>query len=128
MSTLARIYRESLALLTDLYEITMVYGYWKSGRSDLEAVFHLYFRTLPFEGGFAVAAGLAPAVEYLEQLRFTDDDLQYLAGLPGADGSPLFEPEFLRYLGEMRLECDIDMIPEGTVVFPQEPLVRVRGP
>ncbi|HET8656906.1 MAG TPA: nicotinate phosphoribosyltransferase [Longimicrobiaceae bacterium] len=128
MTTLARTYRESLALLTDLYEVTMAYGYWKSGRSDQEAVFHLFFRELPFHGGFAVACGLASAVEFLEQLRFTDDDLAYLAELTGADGTPLFEAAFLDFLRELRFSCDVEMIPEGTVVFPQEPLVRVRGP
>lgn len=125
---LERIYRESLALLTDLYEITMAYGYWKEGRRDQEAVFNLFFRSLPFEGGFAVACGVQPALEFLERLRFTDDDLAYLGGLRGADGAPLFEPAFLGYLRELPFTCDVDVVPEGTVVFPQEPLVRVRGP
>jgi nicotinate phosphoribosyltransferase len=118
----------SLALLTDLYQITMAYGYWKTGRHRLEAVFHHTFRSLPFGGGFAVACGLGPAAEYLDAFRFEDDDLAYLAGLSGADGAPLFEPPFLDYLRELRLTCDVDMLPEGTVVFPHEPLLRVRGP
>jgi nicotinate phosphoribosyltransferase len=128
MRNLAAVYRPSLSLLTDLYELTMAYGYWRSSRQDHEAVFHLFFRRNPFEGGFTIAAGLATALEYLEDLRFDRDDLTYLAKLQGNDGKPLFEPAFLDYLGRMRLDCDVDAIPEGTVVFPYEPLVRVKGP
>jgi nicotinate phosphoribosyltransferase len=128
VSTLSRVYRQSLVLLTDLYEITMAYGYWKEGERDQEAAFNLFFRTLPFDGGFAVACGIQQAVEYLQQLRFAEDDLAYLAELTGADGAPLFSAEFLAYLRDLRFTCEVDVVPEGTVVFPQEPLVRVRGP
>jgi nicotinate phosphoribosyltransferase len=128
MSILDRLYKSSLGLLTDLYQLTMAYGYWKTGRQDLEAAFHLSFRKHPFGGGFTVAAGLATVVEYLEGLRFDPDDLGYLAGLKGNDGEPLFEAGFLDYLARMRLECDVQGIPEGTVIFPHEPLVRVTGP
>jgi nicotinate phosphoribosyltransferase len=120
--------RGSLALLTDLYEITMAYGYWKTGRASVDAVFHHTFRTLPFGGGFAVACGLTPAIEYLDAFRFDEDDLAYLDTLVGGDGAPLFEPGFLDYLRDLRLDCDIDMVAEGTVVFPHEPLLRVCGP
>src|SRR4051812_31775348 len=116
------------ALLTDLYELTMALGYWREGRMEQEAAFHLYFRTAPFRGGYTVACGLEPALEYLEALRFTEEDLAYLATLRGADGLPLFPREFLGFLGAMRLALDVDMVAEGTVVFPNEPLVRVRGP
>lgn len=123
------LYRErSLALLTDLYELTMAYGYWKAGVTDREAVFTLTFRSHPFEGGYTVAAGLGQALELLERCCFGADDLAYLATLNGNDGRPLFEPGFLDYLGALRLTCDIDAIPEGTVVFPHEPLLRVKGP
>ena len=128
MTTLGDLYAHSLALLTDLYQLTMAYAYWKSGTHDKEAVFHLFFRRHPFQGGFTVACGLARALEFLEQFRFDEDDLAYLSGLTGNDDKPLFEPAFLDYLRRMEFECDIDAIPEGTVVFPQEPLVRVRGP
>lgn len=128
MSILSSVYRPSLVLLTDLYELTMAYGYWKEGMREQEATFNLLFRTLPFEGGFAVACGIQQAVEFLQQLRFGEDDLAYLAELPGADGEPLFSAEFLAYLRELRFTCDVDVVPEGTVVFPQEPLIRVRGP
>ena len=118
----------SLALLTDLYQLTMAHGYWKTGTLDREAVFHLFFRKNPFHGGYAIAAGLAPAIAWLEGFRFTPDDIAYLDALRGNDGAPLFDPAFLEYLGAMRLRCDIDAIPEGTAVFAHEPLLRVRGP
>lgn len=118
----------SLALLTDLYQLTMAYGYWKTGTLDREAVFHLFFRKNPFQGGYAIAGGLAPAIAWLDSFRFTPDDLAYLDTLRGNDGAPLFSPEFLAYLGDMRFRCDVDAIPEGTAVFAHEPLLRVRGP
>src|SRR5688572_6024122 len=116
------------ALLTDLYELTMALGYWREGRAEQEAAFHLYFRTAPFRGGYTIGCGLEPALDYLEGLRFTGDDLTYLGTLRGADASPLFPREFLDALGSMQLALDVDMVAEGTVVFPNEPLVRVRGP
>ena len=116
------------ALLTDLYQLTMAYGYWKTGRAEHEAVFHLHFRNSPFAGGYAIAAGLGPALDWLRQFRFVAEDLAYLAHIPGNDGKPIFESAFLEYLGKMRLTVDIDAIPEGTAVFPHQPLVRVRGP
>ncbi len=122
------LYQSSLALFTDLYQITMAYGYWKAGTKEQESVFHLYFRRNPFEGGYAIACGLAYALEYLENLRMAEDDLAYLRGLRGNDGAPLFEEAFLTYLGEMTFSCDVAAIPEGTAVFPNEPLMRVQGP
>ncbi|SDK31447.1 nicotinate phosphoribosyltransferase [Catalinimonas alkaloidigena] len=122
------LYGTSLSLLTDLYELTMAYGYWKAGRGEQEAVFNLFFRKPPFKGGYALACGLEPALEFLQTLRFTDDDLAYLAELKGSDDQPLFEVAFLDYLRDMRFSCDVDAIPEGTVVFGNEPLVRIQGP
>jgi nicotinate phosphoribosyltransferase len=121
-------YRISLALLTDLYELTMAYGYWRNGVADREAVFHLFFRKHPFHGGYTLCAGLAGAMDILDNLRFDEEDLAYLAGLLGRDGRPLFNREFLDYLRHLEFVCDVDAVPEGTVVFPQEPLVRVKGP
>lgn len=115
-------------LLTDLYQLTMAAGYWKSGKAEQEAVFHLFFRRAPFGGGYTVAAGLADVVEWLEHFRFEAADLDYLATLTGADGKPLFEKEFLDYLAELKWSCDVDAVPEGTVVFPHEPLLRIKGP
>ena len=127
-SFLDQLYKPSLALLTDLYQLTMAYGYWKSGARRREAVFHLSFRAQPFGGGFTVACGITRLVEYLRRFRFEADDLDYLATLNGADGRPLFERAFLDELGRLRLSCEVSAVPEGTVVFPHEPLVRVRGP
>ncbi|HEX9998069.1 MAG TPA: nicotinate phosphoribosyltransferase [Abditibacterium sp.] len=118
----------SSALLTDLYQLTMAYGYWKSGRADITANFQLYFRKQPFNGGFSIACGLAPALEWIEKFRFDASDLEYLGTLTGADEKPLFERGFLDYLGNMQLTIDVDAMPEGTVCFAQEPLMRVQGP
>ncbi len=128
MSVPSKIYRSSLALLTDLYELTMAHGYWKAGISDREAVFNLFFRQHPFQGGFSIACGLEYVVDFLKNFHFDETDLAYLATLRGNDDRPLFEPAFLDYLRDLEFDCDVDAIPEGTVVFPQEPLVRVRGP
>jgi nicotinate phosphoribosyltransferase len=128
MPVLTQLYRPSLALLTDLYQLTMAYGYWRSGTHTKEAVFHHHFRRPPFGSGFTVACGLAPVIEFIEHFHFDGDDLSYLAGLQGNDGKPLFDGEFLDMLRGLRFECDVDAVPEGTVVFPHEPLIRVRGP
>lgn len=128
MSTLSALYRPSLSLLTDLYQLTMAYGYWKNGMADREAVFHLFFRSNPFKGGYAIAAGLDYAISLMEGLHFPADDLAYLATLTGNDGQPLFEQGFLDFLGHTRFACSVDAIPEGTVVFPHEPLLRIQGP
>ncbi|HVA86655.1 MAG TPA: nicotinate phosphoribosyltransferase [Candidatus Saccharimonadales bacterium] len=115
------------ALLTDLYELTMAQGYWATGRADREAVFHLFFRRAPFGGGFALTCGLEDALNRIESFAFTADDLAYLRSIPGNDGKPLFRPEFLDYLANVHLDLDVDAMPEGTVAFPHEPLLRVRG-
>jgi|SRR5579872_4816275 len=120
--------KHSLALLTDLYQLTMAYGYWKNGMADRQAVFHLFFRKKPFNGSFALAAGLETALEFIEKFRFDPSDLTYLETLCSEDGAPLFEKAFLDYLAKFTFACDIAAIPEGTPVFPYEPLLRVQGP
>src|ERR1041385_3737261 len=90
--------RASLALLTDLYQLTMACAYWKSGSADKEAVFHLSFRTAPFQGGFTIASGLESAIEYIRDFHFEESDLAYLAKVPGRDKQPLFSKDFLDYL------------------------------
>jgi len=122
------IYKTSLCLHTDLYQLTMSYGYLKSGIAEREAVFHMFFRKSPFNGAYAVFCGLEQVVEYLQQLTFTDDDLEYLRGLNGADSLPLFDDEFLSYLQNLKITLEIDAVEEGTVVFANEPLIRVKGP
>jgi nicotinate phosphoribosyltransferase len=128
MDILSTLYRPSLSLLTDLYQLTMAYGYWKNAMAEREAVFHLFFRSNPFKGGFAVAGGLEYAVGLMQGFHFPADDLAYLATLNGNDGQPLFEQGFLDFLGNAKFECTVDAIPEGTLVFPHEPLLRIRGP
>ena len=128
MNSLSSLYRPSLALLTDLYQLTMAYAHWKTGSHRKEAVFHLYFRNNPFGGGFTVACGLARAKAFITEFKFAGDDLDYLRTLTGQDGRLLFDEGFLDYLREMKLECDIDAVDEGRIVFPSTPLLRVRGP
>lgn len=119
---------QSLALLTDLYQLTMVYGYWKTGLAQRQAVFHLHFRKWPFEGGFAIAAGLETAIRFLQDFRFSKSDLEYLASLINPGGTPLFEKEFLTFLSGFQFACDVDAVPEGSLIFPYDPLLRVKGP
>lgn len=106
----------------------MACGYFKAGVTDHEAVFHVTFRENPFGGQFTVACGLATAIDFLRTFRFTDAEVDYLASQHGNDGKPLFDSRFLDYLRRLQLTCDVDAIPEGTLVFPDEPLVRVVGP
>lgn len=128
MPRLSPIYRTSLGLLTDLYQLTMAAGYWKHGMADREAVFHLFFRENPFGGGYAVACGLAAAIDYLKAWSFDGEDVAYLAEQCGLDGKRLFNPRFLDYLRDQRFTGDMDAMEEGTVVLANEPMLRVRGP
>lgn len=123
-----QLYGTSLSLLIDLYELTMAAGYFKAGLANRKAVFQLFFRKEPFKGKFAIAAGLELAMEIIDQFAFDESDIDYLKTLTGSDGKPLFEKEFLQYLQKFSFTCDVDAMPEGTVVFPQEPLLTVRGP
>jgi nicotinate phosphoribosyltransferase len=122
------VYKPSLALLNDLYQISMAYGYWKSGRHNYEAMFQLFFRTIPFNGGFAVAAGLDAVVDYVQDFSWSKEDLEYIGSICGADGKPIVCHEFLDYLKNTPLSVSIDAVEEGRVVFAHEPLVRVSGP
>jgi nicotinate phosphoribosyltransferase len=116
------------ALLTDLYQLTMAHGYWKLGNAAQEAVFHLFFRKAPFQSGFTVAAGLATAINFLNSFQFTGDDLSFLMSLRGTDGKPIFDAGFSEFLRTLKFECDVDAIPEGTILFPHEPMLRIKGP
>jgi len=120
--------RGQYALLTDLYQLTMAFGYWKTGWEKKEAVFNLTFRNNPFGGGFSIACGLASVIEYLDRYAFSAEDIDYLGKLTGNDGRPIFHSDFLSYLGRLKLTCEIDGFPEGALVFPHEPVLRVRGP
>ena len=128
MSSLSSLYKPSLSLLTDLYQLTMSYGYWKNGMQNHEAVFNLFFRKTPFSGGYAITAGLEQAAELITKAHFSQEDLDYLSTLKGNDDKPLFEEKFLSYLLTSRNTIDLDAIPEGSLVFPHEPILRLRGP
>jgi nicotinate phosphoribosyltransferase len=111
----------SSALLTDLYQLTMLQGYFEN-RMEETAVFDLFMRTLPAQRGFLLAAGLEQALDYLEQLRVTPEELEWLAG------SGRFSRDFLDYLGELHFTGDVHAMAEGTVFFPPEPILRVVAP
>lgn len=111
----------NLTMLTDFYELTMANGYFKFGYRDTIATFDMFFRKVPDDGGFAIMAGVEQLVKYLSSLSFTDEDIEYLRGRG-------FDEQFLDYLKNFRFECDVWAIPEGTPIFPGEPIVKVRGP
>jgi len=111
-----------LALQTDLYQLTMVGGYVLEGKKDQWANFDYFFRSIPDEGGYCVLAGLEDIIDYIRQLQFAQEDLSYLEGLG------IFSKEVLAYLKNFKFTGDLWAIPEGTVVFPHEPLIRVTAP
>lgn len=121
-------YKKSLCLLTDFYELTMAYCYYKSGLAEKEAVFNLYYRSNPFGGGFAVSCGLSYLTDFINNFKFENDDIEYLTSLKDDTGNLLFSKDFLDYLKNLKFECNIDATAEGTIVFPYEPIVRVIGP
>ena len=114
--------RINMTMLTDFYELTMANGYFEKGYKDRIAYFDMFFRKIPDEGGFAIAAGLEQLVHCLESLHFEDEDIQYLKK------KGIFCDAFLDYLREFDFACDVWAVPEGTPVFPGEPVVTVRGP
>jgi nicotinate phosphoribosyltransferase len=113
---------QNLTMLADFYEFTMANGYFVNGTHEKICYFDLYFRTVPDNGGFAIMAGTEQVVEYLKNLSFDDDDIEYLRS------KNLFDEKFLEYLRNFKFQCDVWAMPEGTPVFPGEPLVIVRGP
>ena len=122
------LYQGSLTLLTDFYQFTMAYGYWKSGIAEQEVVFSLFFRKNPFQSGFTVAAGLDYVIDYCRNFSFEEKDLEYLTQMKNPNGDPTFEVGFIDYLRKLSFNCDIDAVEEGEVVFPNMPLIRVKGP
>lgn len=114
--------RTNMTMLTDLYELTMSKGYLDSGHVSTIAYFDLFFRSVPEDGGYAIMAGVEQMIDYLKTLKFTEDDLKYLADIHH------FDQRFLDYLRHMKFSCDVWAIPEGTPIFPYEPIVKVRGP
>lgn len=116
------------ALLTDFYQLTMAYGYWRTGMAEREAVFHLFFRRSPFQGRYAIHCGLEAVINYLNQWRFTADEISYLENLTDARGKRLFCTDFLTYLSNLKFSCDLHAMAEGQIAFANEPLLRVQGP
>lgn len=112
----------NLTMLTDYYEFTMSNGYFLNGLQDKIAVFDMFFRKIPDDGGFAIFAGLEQAIDYLKNLKFTPEDIEYFRS------KKAFSEEFLNYLANFHFECDVWAMKEGTPMFPNEPIVTVRGP
>jgi nicotinate phosphoribosyltransferase len=112
----------NMTMLTDFYELTMANGYFQSDIRDSEAVFDMFFRNVPDDGGFAIMAGVEQLIDYMKNLRFTDEDIEYLRS------KRQFSEGFLDYLRNFKFSCDVWAVPEGTPIFPYEPIVTVKGP
>lgn len=112
----------NLTMLVDFYELTMSNGYLNNGVEDTIAYFDMFFRRIPDSGGYCIMAGVEQLIDYLKKLEFTSEDIKYLRS------KNLFNEKFLNYLENFKFECDVWAIPEGTPVFPSEPLITVRGP
>ena len=114
--------KRKLELVTDFYEFTMSNGYFAKNMQDTESYFDVFFREIPDNGGYVIFAGLEQIIEYVENLKFTDDDIDYLKS------KNIFSDEFLNYLKKFKFTGTIWAVPEGTVVFPNEPLITVKAP
>ncbi len=114
--------RQNLTLLTDLYELTMMQGYFKNKNANQTVIFDAFYRTNPLNGGYAIAAGLEQVIQYIKELHFDQEDIDYLASVG------VFSQDFLDYLKDFHFSGSIYAIPEGSVVFPREPLVKVIAP
>ena len=112
----------NLTMIMDLYELTMANGVWGSDMRDTVTYFDMFFRRIPDNGGYAIMAGLEQLIEYMNNLKFTEEDIEYLTSLN------LFREDFIDYLRNFEFCCDVWAVPEGTVIFPHEPIVTVRGP
>lgn len=117
----------NLTLLTDFYQLSMAYGYWKNGKHEDPATFNLYFRKIPFGGQYAICAGLHSAVKYLDEFGFSWEDLEFVRETFLSNGIKV-EEAFIQYLGNIKFSCSVFAIKEGTLVFPNQPLMRISGP
>ena len=113
---------KNFTMLFDFYELTMANGYFNSNYREKISYFDLFYRTVPDNGGFAIASGLEQVVNYIENLKFSDEDIEYLRS------RKLFSEDFLEYLKAFKFTGDIWAVPEGTPVFPKEPILTVRAP
>ncbi len=114
--------KQNLTMLTDFYELTMANGYHSSKIADNVAYFDMFFRKIPDGGGYAIFAGLQQVIEYLQGLKFTEEDIEFLRK------KGIFTEDFLEYLLDFKFECDMWSVPEGSIIFPGEPLITIRGP
>ncbi len=114
--------RQNLTLMTDLYELTMMQGYFKNKDQNKKVIFDLFYRNNPCGGGYSICAGLEQVIKYIKELRFEEEDIEYLRSLK------IFEEDFLKYLSDFRFSGDIYAIEEGRVIFPREPLLKVIAP
>ena len=128
MSLTDRTKPTDVALNTDLYELTMAQGFLESGLAETRACFNVFFRDCPFDGGYAVACGTGQVAELVESFRFDDEAIAYLGSLSAPGGGPMFKPAFLDYLRDFRMRVSVWGVPEGDLVFPREPMLRVEGP
>lgn len=114
--------KNNLTMLTDFYEITMANGFFVAGQGEKTVYFDMFFRTIPDDGGLAIMAGIEQVINYMKNLAFTEEDIAYLRE------KKMFDERFLEYLRHFKFSCDVWAVPEGTPVFPHEPIVTVRGP
>lgn len=112
---------KNLTLMTDLYQLTMMQGYFKSNMHNKKAVFDMFYRKNPSNNGYAIACGLEQIVDYIKNINFDEENINYLKSLN------IFKEDFLDYLKDFKFTGDIYAIPEGTIVFPNEPLIRVKS-
>jgi len=123
-----RVIAASPGLVTDLYQLTMAQGYWQHGLAERKAVFQLFFRRAPFKGRFLLVCGIHAVIDFLQHWQFSEEDLHYLGTLLTPHGRPLFCPEFLDYLRRLTFRGEVRGVPEGTILFPNEPILRVQSP
>ena len=114
--------RQNLTLLTDLYELTMMQGYFKNENANVTVIFDMFYRTNPLDSGYSIMAGLEQVIQYIKELHFSNEDVEYLRSLN------IFDEDFLKYLHDFKFTGSIWSIPEGSVIFPREPLVKVIAP
>ena len=107
----------NLTMLTDFYEFTMMNGFFAEGYKDKIAYFDMFFRRVPEDGGFAIMAGVEQIIEYIKEINFTAEDIEYLRS------KGIFKEEFLKYLENFKFECDVWAMPDGTPIFPGEPII-----
>lgn len=121
-------HKDDVSLNTDLYELTMAQGFWDSGLAAAQGCFSVFFRTYPFSGGYAIAAGIGQVASLVENFAFSEEHIDYLSQLKAPGGGALFKKAFLDYLKNFKMNVDIWAIPEGELAFSREPMLRVEGP